>query len=209
MLNWKWGEIKPSPDCCKWVTCRDNGSEFSCHNGWPLSLHTPFSRDPKMVQEKSVSSFWDYSTLSTSISGSSILSIHSLLVMWMVLLRVGQDSSIPSSICIYFDRTQSLGHIVSCREMGTCKYSVLESEDRSMEGHLPAPDTDSSPQSTALHGSGTAACEHASPLKWNVGQPLLPSHCLHQKAAWNRLEQSGTPGALVLGGFKFKFKLSS
>lgn len=103
---------------------RDNGSEFSCHSGWPLPLHILFSQDAKMIQEKSFPSIWGYSIFSASISGFRILSLHSLLVMWMIVLRVRQGSSIPS-VHIYFSRTQSLGHRVVCREMGTGKVFCL------------------------------------------------------------------------------------
>lgn len=129
VLSWKRGEIKRSHQILaksRLLEVSYCGSEIYCSIGWPWSLlHTPSPQDPKRVLEKTVSSFWGYNIL--SISDYSILSTHSLLVGWMVLLRAVQGGSIlspkPTSV-----ELSLLATLWSAGGWKNVRNSVLEAE---------------------------------------------------------------------------------
>lgn len=99
---------------------------------------------------------------------------------------------------------------MKCREMGKCKEFCFESRMHPSTGYLPVPG-DSSSQSkvshvAAIHGSGTVACEHASPFQTECGSVPASLALPHLKGDMKQARKSTSPG---VNRFKFKAKFSS
>lgn len=111
----------------------------------------------------------------------------------MIALRVRQGSSIPS-IHIYFSRTQSLGHSVGRREMGTGKVFCLRIRGQQVWRATFLPQTVTQSKAlgvTVLYGSGAVACASQAEYDSVLASLALPL----PKGSMKQARESGTPGA--------------